>query len=165
MATLHAAARPVNPLKRPISQGTKVFQRRQTPDTPRLSAPQPSAPLPLRAQPSLLAEPLHGFVSLLTTNDARHTQKEVRRPPSLCIIVQMSSAQPESKRRAIYEFPPQNAINNSQPLCGWPYSQVCIYSSLWPRRKISKMAISGVLGLKKKQTASSVSRIPLVSFR
>lgn len=60
----------------------------------------------------------------------------------------------------------RNAINNSQPLCGRPYSQVCIYSSLWPQRKFPKWPFQG-LGLKKKKkkTASSVSRIPLVSFR
>lgn len=124
--------------------------------------PQPSSPPLYPSKPSLLAEPLHGFVSL-TTPLRRHKRGAL---PSFCIIVQMSSTELNPGGGQFMNFA-RNAINNLQPLCGRPYSQVCIYSSLWPQPKFPKWPFQG-LGLKKntqKKTVSSVSRIPLVSFR
>lgn len=133
--------------------------------------PHPHSGTPSRPPQPLWTEPPGGVPARVCffSHAARRTQK--RRVAVLAHYCANEQRGGESERRPsgnLWIF----AINISPPLCGRrPYSQVCIYSSLWPQCKFSEMAISGVLGVKiggkkrEKKMASGVSRIPLVSFR
>lgn len=121
MATLHAAARPVNLLKRPISQGTKccsanklrIFRTSNKPST-HIST---DAPLI-----TVLVLQEYFFTSSVRlyycANESLVTELLLK--PNSGLLQFMILRHVECSV----------AINNSELLCRRLYSQVCIYSSL-----------------------------------
>lgn len=83
------------------------------------------------------ANPLHVFAPLIT---AREKYKGVRLSSSALLCKWAEQNRRLKPNHGLLQFMIfcSKAINNSEPLCGRLYSQVCIYSSLWLQRKFRK---------------------------